>query len=112
MEGIVDVYEEYFINLVESKVDLLKKNSHTCLICRLEPNRDGSYGKSDRLSTEKIVVEYLEHLKVFGFTNNLARLFIKSVRDSGVLCRKVKGFWEFKEHETAYVFIIEHCLDF
>ena len=110
MEGIVDVYEEYFINLVESKVHFFKKNRHTCLICRLEPMKDGSYGKSDRTSTEKNIVEYLEHLKVFGFPNNLAKVFINSIRDSGILCRKVKGFWEFKEHETEYGFIIEHCL--
>ena len=82
------------------------------MVCRLEPNKDGSYGKSDRTSTEKIIVEYLEHLKVFGFSNNLARVFINSIRDSGILCGKVKGYWEFKEHETDYVFIIEHCLDF
>ena len=112
MEGIVDVYEQYFINLVEPKIEFFKKNSHTCLICRLESNRGGSYGKSDRTSTEKNIVEYLEHLKVFGFSNNLAKVFIKSIRDSGILCRKVKGYWEFKERETNYVFIIEHCLDF
>ena len=113
MEGVVDVYEEYFINLVEPpKVDFFKKNRHTCLICRLEPSKDGSYGKFDRASTEKIIVEYLEHLKVFDFSNNLARVFINSIKDSGILCGKVKGYWEFKEHETDYVFIIEHCLDF
>ena len=112
MEGIVDVYEEYFTNLVEPpKVPFSKKNGHTCLICRHEPNRNGSYGKSDRTATEKIIVEYLEHLKLFGFSDNLAKIFINSIRDSGILCRKVKGFWEFKEDEKVYVFIIEHCLD-
>ena len=70
MEGIVDLYEEYFTNLVESKVHFFKKNRHTCLICRLELNKDGSYGKFNRTFTEKIIVEYLEHLKVFGFSNN------------------------------------------
>ena len=112
MEGIVDVYEQYFINLVKPKIQFFKKNTHTCLICRLEENRGGSCGKSDRISTEKNIVEYLEHLKVFGSSNNLAKVFIKSVRDSGILCKKVKGYWEFKEHETDYVFIIEHCLEF
>ena len=82
------------------------------MICTLEPGRKALYVKSDRTSTEKIIVEYLEHLKVFGFPNNLAQIFISSVKDSGILCKKVKGYWEFKEHETEYVFIIEHCLDF
>ena len=136
MEGIVDVYEDYFLNLVESpkahfsgkyeqtcsvcklepidspKFNFSKKDRHSCLICRLEPIRDDSYGKSDRASTEKNIVEYLEHLKVFGFPSNLARIFIKLIRDSGILCKKVKGYWEFKGHETAYVYVIEHCLDF
>ena len=112
MEGIVDVYEEYFLNLIKPKFHFLKKNRHTCLVCRQEPNKDGSYGKFYRTSTEKNIVEYLEHLKIFGFSNKLARVFINSIRDSGILCKKVQGYWEFKEDKTEYVFIIEHCLPF
>ena len=111
MEGIVDVYQEYFMNLEEnSKINFFKKDNHSCLICREEPE-NGSYGKFDKYSIEKIIIEYLEHLKIFGYCNNLARLFINSIRDTGVLCKNVKGWWEFKEHSTAYVFIIEHSLD-
>ena len=110
MEGIVDVYEQYFMNLENSKIDFLKRRNHSCLVCTEEP-KNGSYGKNDRCSTSKIIVGYLEHLKVFGFSSKLANLFIDSVRDSGILCNKVQGFWEFKEHETAYTFIIEHSLD-
>ena len=33
MEGIVDVYEEYFTGLTETKVDFSKKNRHICLLC-------------------------------------------------------------------------------
>ena len=110
MEGIVDVYQEYFMNMVNPKVHFFKKDRHSCLICSLEP-KDGSYGKFNRVDTKKIIVEYLEHLKIFGFSNKLAQVFINSVRDSGILCKKVKGLWKFKEHETEYVFIIEHCLN-
>ena len=42
----------------------------------------------------------------------LQKIFIKSVRDSGVLCKKVKGVWEFKEHETEPVFVFEHSVQF
>ena len=110
MEGIVDVYEQYFMNVDEIKIDLAKRRSHNCLVCNEEP-KNGSYGKNDRCSTAKIIVGYLEHLKVFGFSSKLANLFIDSVRDSGILCNKVQGFGELKEHETAYIFIIEHSLD-
>ena len=112
MEGLVDVYEEYFIRVIEPKVHYFKKNRHDCLICRKELIRDGSYGKFGRESTEKNILEYLEHLKVFGFSDKIAQVFINSIRDSGILCRKVKGYWEFKEHQTECVFIIEHCIDF
>ena len=111
MEGIVDVYEQYFINLEENRnIQFFRKNNHSCLICREEP-KNGSYGKFDKYSIEKVAIEYLEHLKIFGYCNNLAKLFINSIRDSGVLCKNVKGWWEFKEHNTACVFIIEHSLD-
>ena len=110
MEGILDVYEEYFANEDEVKIDLSKRRNHECIVCNNEP-KNGSYGKDDKCGTAKIIVGYLEHLKVFGFSSKLANLFIDSVRDSGVLCKKVEGFWEFKEHETAYVHIIEHSLD-
>ena len=110
MDGIVDVYEQYFTNLVEPKIDFFKKNSHTCLICKVKV-KDGSCGKFNRVDTKKIIIEYLEHLKIFGYSKNLAQVFVDSVRDSGILCKKVKGYWELKEHETEYVFIIEHRLN-
>ena len=112
MNGVLDVYEKYFANLNEPVVQHLKKNLHTCLICREEYVRDGSYGKTDKLRTENITLEYLEHLNVFGYGNHLTKIFIKSVRDSGILCKKVKGFWEFKEHETEPVFVFEHSVNF
>ena len=112
MDGLLDVYEEFFTNLIEATVQHLKKNSHTCLICRQEHIRDGSYGKTDKFRTENIILEYLEHLNVCGYSGNLAKIFIKSVRDSGILCKKVKGFWEFKKHETESVFVIEHSVEF
>ena len=53
---MVDVYEEYFINLVQPpELQFFKKNRHTCLICRMECYKDGSYGKADRTSTEKLL---------------------------------------------------------
>ena len=112
MNGVLDVYEKYFANLKQPVVQHLKKNLHNCLICREEYIRDASYGKTDKLRTEIITLEYLEHLNVFGYGEHLAKIFIKSVRDSGILCKKVKSFWEFKEHETEPVFVFEHSVQF
>ena len=110
MEGIVDVYEQYFINLEESKFHFFKRYRHTCLVCKQDNIINGSYDEFDRKSIEKIIIEYLEHLKIFGFLCNLAKVFINSIRDSGVLCKNVKGLWEFKEHKTNHISIIEHCI--
>ena len=55
MEGVLDVYEEHFTNLTEPNIHYIKKNTHSCLICRQEHQRDGSFGKSDRECTEKNV---------------------------------------------------------
>ena len=110
MEGIIDVYEQYFMNTDEIKIDLSRRRNHNCLVCNTEP-KNGSYGKNDRCEITKIIVGYLEHLKVFGFSSKLVLLFIDSVKDSGVLCNKVQGFWELKEHDTSYVFIVEHSVN-
>ena len=112
MNGVLDVYEKYFLNLNEPVVQHLKKSLHTCLICRQEYVRDKSYGKTDKHRTEIITLEYLEHLSVFGYGNHLTKIFIESVRDSGILCKRVNGFWEFKEHESEPVFVFEHCIQF
>ena len=112
MNGVLDVYEKVFSSLNEPVVQHWKKNLHTCLICRQEYVLDNSYGKTDKLRTEIITLEYLKHLSVFGYGNHLTEIFIKSVRDSGVLCKKVNGYWEFKKHETEPVFVFEHCVQF
>lgn len=111
MEGVLDVYEEFFKNLTEPSVYYIKKTTHTCLICRQEHEENGTFGKFDRSSTNKNILEYLEHIKIYAYSKNLANIFIKSVRDSGILCQSVKGQWEFKEHDTEYIFTIEHCLE-
>lgn len=112
MNGVLDVYEKYFANLNEPVVQHFKKNLHTCLICDGDFVRDKSYGKFDKLRSEIITLRYLEHLKIFGYGNHLAEIFIKSVRDTGVICKKVKGLWEFKEHENEPVFVFEHSVQF
>ena len=110
MNGIIDVYEHYFSNLISFKFDLHKRKQHTCLVCtsNLSEN-DGSYGIYSRKLTEKFVVNYLEHLKVFGYCMKLAEIFIESVRQNGILSSNVKGHWNIKKHHIHEVVIIEHC---
>ena len=107
MNGIVDVYEKYFTDLISFKFDLHKRKQHSCLVCATDIDRD-NYKIYSRKSTEKFVIEYLEHLKVFGFCIKLCEIFIKSVRENGILCSKVKGHWIIRKHIIHEIIVIEH----
>ena len=110
MEGIVDVYEQHF-TFATMKTDYSNINRHSCLICRTKSTEKVfSYGRFDRETSEKNIIEYLQHLKIFGFSKKLTLIFTNSIRESGILCKKVHGWWEFKEDQKYSVFIIEHCL--
>ena len=104
MNGIIDAYEKYFSNLVSFQFDLHKRKQHDCLIC----STDITEGIYSRKFTEEFIINYLEHLKVFGYCIKLTEIFIQSVRDNGILASKVKGHWLIRKHDTHEVFIIEH----
>ena len=108
MNGIVVVYEKYFTDLTSFQFDLHKRKQHSCLVCTSNITDSGSYGIYSRKSTEKFVINYLEHLKIFGYCIKLAEIFIQSVRENGILSSKVKGHWEIKKHIIHEVIIIEH----
>ena len=104
MNGIVDLYEKYFSNLTSFQFDLHDRNQHSCLVCTTD------YGIYSREKIEKFIINYFEHLKVFNYSLTLVEIFIKSVRESGILCLKVKGYWRIKKHSIHEVSIIEHEL--
>ena len=104
MNGIIDVYENHFNNLVSFQFDLQKRNRHDCLIC----STDITEGIYPRKFIEEFIINYLEHLKVFGYSIKLCKIFIKSVRENGILCLQVKGQWLIKKHDKHEVFVIEH----
>ena len=107
MNGIVDVYEKYFNELTSFQFDLRKRKQHSCLVCT-NYTTDDNYGTFCRKPTEKFVVEYLEHLKVFNYSVILANIFIESVRNNGILSSNVKGYWQIKKHDHHEVVVIEH----
>ena len=107
MNGIVDVYEKYFTDLTSFQFDLRKRKQHSCLVCTNDIT-DDNYGMFCRKSTEKFVVNYLEHLKVYNYCIILTNIFIESVRENGILSSKVKGYWRIKKHDNHEVVIIEH----
>ena len=84
---------------------------HTCLICTSKIT-DDYYGIFCRKLTEKFVIEYLEHLKVFNYCVTLSNIFIQSVRENGILSSKVKGYWQIKKHTNYEVVIVEHTSKF
>ena len=107
MNGIIDVYEFYFSNLMTFSFDLIKRKQHNCAVCA-DVVSDTRYQIYSREKTEKFIVEYLEHLKIFGFSVKTADLFVSSVRENGILSQNVKGFWRIKKHVKYELYVIEH----
>ena len=107
MNGIIDVYEFYFSNLMTFNFDLFKRKQHNCAVCS-DIVSETRYQIYSREKTEKFIVEYLEHLKIFGFSVKTADLFISSVRENGILSQNVKGFWRIKKHGKYELYVIEH----
>ena len=109
MNGIVDVYDFYFSNLMTFQFDFNKRKQHNCAVCSGILS-DIRYQIYSREKTERFIVEYLEHLKIFGFSVKTADLFISSIRQNGILSQNVKGFWKIKKHDKYEVYIIEHLI--
>ena len=109
MNGIIDTYEHYFSNLISFQFNLHKRKQHSCLVCTSDLTDNRIYGVYSRNATEKFIINYLEHLKVFGYCIKLTEIFINSVRQNGILSVNVKGYWKIKKHDTHEVVIIEHC---
>ena len=109
MNGIVDAYEFYFNNLTSFHFDFNKRKHHNCLVCSNQIS-DDIYQICSREKTEKFIVHYLEHLKVFGFSIKCADIFISSIRDNGILSPNVKGFWKLKKHDKHEIIVIEHVI--
>ena len=109
MNGIIDTYEYYFSNLTSFQFDFNKRKRHNCMVCSTNLF-DESYQICSREKTEKFIINYLEHLKVFGYSIKSAEIFISSIRDNGILSTNVKGFWKIKKHATHEVMVIEHVI--
>ena len=107
MNGIVDVYEFYFSNLMTFHFDLFKRKQHNCAVCS-ESVSDIKYQIYSREKTEKFIIEYLEHLKIFGFSIKTADIFIASIRQNGILSPNVKGFWKIRKDYKYELYVIEH----
>ena len=109
MNGIVDAYEYYFSNLTTFQFDYNKRKHHNCLVCTNQIS-DESYQICSREKTENFIINYFEHLKVFGYSIKSADIFISSIRDNGILSPNVKGFWKIKKHNMHEVMVIEHVI--
>ena len=107
MNGIVDAYEYYFQNLISFQFDFNKRKQHSCLVC-VDQLSDEKIQICSREKTEKFIINYLEHLKIFGYSIKSADIFISSIRDNGILSSNVKGYWKIKKHHVHEVMVIEH----
>ena len=109
MNGIVDVYEHYFNNLISFHFDFNKRRQHTCLACTND-FIDGYYKILSREQTEKFILNYFEHLKVFGYSIKSVDVFIRSIHNNGILSPKVKGEWKLKKDSVHEICVIEHYI--
>ena len=109
MNGIIDVYEHYFNNLISFQFDFNKRKQHSCLVCTNDFS-DGHCEICSREQTEKFIINYLEHLKIFGYSIKSVEIFIRSVRDNGILSSNVKGNWKIQKHTVHEIIVIEHYL--
>ena len=109
MNGIIDAYEFYVNNLITFQFDFHKRKQHSCLVCTNQLS-DENYQICSHEKTEKFIINYLEHLKIFGYSIKSADIFINSVRDNGILSLNVKGYWKLKKHDIHEVFVIEHIV--
>ena len=110
MNGIVDVYEHYFNNLMSFQFDFNKRKLHSCLVCASDLTDGNSYQIYSREKTEKFIINYLEHLKIFGYSVKSVEIFIRSIRDNGILSENVKGYWKIKKHDQHEIIVIEHYI--
>ena len=109
MNGIIDVYEHYFNNLISFQFDFNKRKQHSCLACTKD-FIDGHSEICSRERTEKFIVNYLEHLKIFGYSMKSVEIFIRSVRNNGILSPDVKGHWKIVKDTTHEIIVIEHFI--
>ena len=109
MNGIIDVYEHYFNNLISFQFDFNKRKQHSCLACSNDFT-DGHFEICSRERTEKFIVNYLEHLKIFGYSIKSVEIFIRSVRSNGILSPNVKGEWKIKKDDLHEIIVIEHYI--
>ena len=109
MNGIVDVYEHYFNNLISFQFNFNKRKQHTCLACSSD-FIDGYVEILSRQRTEKFIINYLEHLKIFGYSLKSVEIFIQSVRNNGILSPNVKGEWKLKKDILHEILVIEHYI--
>ena len=108
MNGIVDIYEHYFNNLISFQFNFNKRKQHSCLVCTSDLSDGDTCEICSREQTEKFIINYLEHLKIFGYSIKSVEIFIRSVRDNGILSLNVKGNWKIKKHNVHEIIVIEH----
>ena len=110
MNGIVDVYEHYFNSLISFQFDFNKRKQHSCLACTKDFITEGHFEILSREKTEQFIINYLEHLKIFGYSVKSVEIFIQSIRNNGILSSKVKGDWKVKKHAMHDIIVIEHYI--
>ena len=89
-EEILTLYETYFQNMDNRKIFINELMSHHCRFCYPEQTIKLKHCKTDM---SKIILEYLNHLKLMSCSWEKVKYFLKSIRICGFLSENVLGKW-------------------
>ena len=99
------LYESYFQNVDNHKIDICAIACHNCHFCRL-PNEiiiPVYYSKTDM---SKVVLEYLNHLKLMSCSWEKVKYFFKSIKISGFLHENFVAKWSMLKWVEKDIFIL------
>ena len=113
-EETLILYESYFKNVHNYKIFIDELPFHHCSFCWPEEIIKVKYCKTNM---NKIILEYLNHLKLMSYPWEKVKYFLKSIRISGFLANNCVGKWmmikwQEKDIYIFYVVLNNNFLDF
>ena len=100
-EEILTLYETYFRNFGNYKLYIKDLSIHNCCFCSHKINV-----KHCKTDMSQIILEYLNHLKLFCYPWEKIKYFFKSIKISGFLDDNCLGKWTMVRWVEKDVYIL------